>query len=209
MAWQSYRLSGTDKLAGRASKKLMSDGSLVTKMVGTRLKMELDKVPLWRGDHVPIKQLVEDFARYIYLPRLKNSSVLASAIQDGLSLMLWPQESFAYADSFDEAAQRYRGLRAGRHIEISVENSSGLVVRPEVAQKQMEAEAVPPPTVTVGATDDKEITSTAGATTGSATTIGTPAPKPALTPTAKRFHGSVALDPTRVGRDAGRIADEV
>lgn len=25
----------------------------------------------------------------------------------------------------------------------------------------------------------------------------------------KRFHGTVALDPTRVGRDAGRIADEV
>ena len=28
---------------------------------------------------------------------------------------------------------------------------------------------------------------------------------PALT----RFHGSVTLDPTRVSRDAGRIADEV
>ena len=25
----------------------------------------------------------------------------------------------------------------------------------------------------------------------------------------KRFHGSVKLDPTRVGRDAGRVADEV
>jgi hypothetical protein len=25
----------------------------------------------------------------------------------------------------------------------------------------------------------------------------------------KRFHGTVALDPTRVGRDAGRIAEEV
>ena len=25
----------------------------------------------------------------------------------------------------------------------------------------------------------------------------------------KRFHGSVSLDPTRVGRDAGKIAEEV
>jgi hypothetical protein len=25
----------------------------------------------------------------------------------------------------------------------------------------------------------------------------------------KRFHGSAVLDPTRVGRDAGRIADEI
>ena len=37
-------------------------------------------------------------------------------------------------------------------------------------------------------------------------------PAPTETPSAglpKRFHGTVVLDPTRVGRDAGRIADEV
>ena len=28
-------------------------------------------------------------------------------------------------------------------------------------------------------------------------------------PQLRRFHGSVRVDPTRVGRDAGRIADEV
>jgi hypothetical protein len=30
-----------------------------------------------------------------------------------------------------------------------------------------------------------------------------------LTVQPRRFHGSVSLEPTRVGRDAGRIADEV
>ncbi|MGH7794588.1 MAG: hypothetical protein ACREQ2_06790 [Candidatus Binatia bacterium] len=34
-----------------------------------------------------------------------------------------------------------------------------------------------------------------------------PTPPEAAKP--KRFHGTVELDPTRVGRDAGRIADEV
>src|SRR5208282_2362360 len=29
------------------------------------------------------------------------------------------------------------------------------------------------------------------------------------TPRPRRYHGTVSLDPTRVGRDAGRIADEV
>ncbi len=43
---------------------------------GTRLRMKLNRIPLWRGDHVSVKQVVEDFARYIYLPRLKDSSVL-------------------------------------------------------------------------------------------------------------------------------------
>ncbi len=43
-----------------------------------------------------------------------------------------------------------------------------------------------------------------GAPSGAGETT-TPGPVPGP----KRFHGSVTLDPTRVGRDAGRIADEV
>jgi hypothetical protein len=34
-------------------------------------------------------------------------------------------------------------------------------------------------------------------------------PMPISTPGPRRFHGSVPLDAERVGRDAGRIADEV
>ena len=41
---------------------------------------------------------------------------------------------------------------------------------------------------------------------GDPSTTVTP-PKPAALP--KRFHGSVTLDPARVGRDAGKIAEEV
>jgi hypothetical protein len=37
-------------LAVRASKKLRSDELLVTGFGATRLRMELDRVPLWRGD---------------------------------------------------------------------------------------------------------------------------------------------------------------
>jgi hypothetical protein len=106
--WQAYRLTGTEALAVRASKKLRKDEMFVTALAGTRLRMELDRVPLWRGDHVPIRQLVEDFARYLYLPRLKGPEVLIGAIRDGLGLLLWRQESFAYADGFDEVSGRWR-----------------------------------------------------------------------------------------------------
>jgi hypothetical protein len=34
------------------------------------LRNYLDDVPLWRGEHVAVRQLVEDFARYLYLPQL-------------------------------------------------------------------------------------------------------------------------------------------
>ena len=50
-------------------------------------------VPLWRGDHVAVKQLVEDFARYLYLPRLKDPEVLVGAIRDGVGLLTWQAET--------------------------------------------------------------------------------------------------------------------
>ena len=107
--------------------------------------MELDRVPLWRGDHVAVKQLAEDFARYLYLPRLKDPAVLVGAVQDGLGLLLWATETFAYADSFDEAERRYRGLRCGQQSGGSLSMAGGLLVRPEVALRQLASEAVPVP----------------------------------------------------------------
>ena len=83
------------------------------------LRMEMDRMPLWRGDHVAIKQLVDDFGRYLYLPRLKEAAVLLGAIRDGCALLTWEQDAFAYAESYDEAAQRYRGLRYGQHITVT------------------------------------------------------------------------------------------
>jgi hypothetical protein len=61
--WQAFRLSGSEPLAVRAAKKLRKDELLITSMAGTRLRMELDRIPLWRGDHVSVKQLAEDFGR--------------------------------------------------------------------------------------------------------------------------------------------------
>src|SRR5262249_54518081 len=100
VAWEALKLSGQDALAARASKKLRGDDRLLTGFAATRLRMELDRVPLWRGNHVAIKQLVEDFARYLYLPRLRDPAVLLGAIRDGISLLTWEADAFAFADSF-------------------------------------------------------------------------------------------------------------
>jgi predicted AAA+ superfamily ATPase len=209
VTWQSVRLTGQELLAVRASKKLRNDELLVTGFAATRLRLELDQVPLWRGDHVAIKQLVEDLARYIYLPRLTEPSVLLGAIRDGLGLLMWHQDAFAYADSFDEAAGRYRGLRCGQLVDVSTENLAGLLVRPEPALKQHETEkAASAGNVAVGGESVSSDTSLESPPVG-ATVAGARVPQPAAPPQPKRFHGSVSLDPTRIGRDASRIADEV
>ncbi len=49
VTWQSHRLSGQDALAVRASKKMRNGELLLTALAGTLLRMELDRVPLWRG----------------------------------------------------------------------------------------------------------------------------------------------------------------
>ena len=46
------------------------------------LRKYLDDVPLWRGEHVAVSQLVVDFARYLYLPRLVGPEVLVTAMRD-------------------------------------------------------------------------------------------------------------------------------
>ena len=204
--WQAMRLSGLDPLAVRAGKKLKHDELLITRFAATRLRMELNNV-LWRGkNHVSIKQLVEDFARYPYLPRLKNTSVLLDAIQEGLALITWQQDSFAYADSFDESEGRYRGLRTAQISALSGEDSDGLIVKPEAALQQMEAE---PPKKTASAAPGGQSGEGGPSILGPGDEKSDKiAPQPG-TMQPKRFHGTAVLDSTRVGRDAGRIAEEV
>jgi hypothetical protein len=207
--WQEIRLQGADSLPVRASKKLKNDGLLIIQWAPTLLRLELDKIPLWRGNHVPIKQLVEDFASYLYLPRLRDASVLIEVIREGLSFLMWPQESFAYAEDFDEATGRYRGLRTGQNVRLSEENLFGLLVRPEPALKQIEADRVTAPG-SIGAQPEVPVGSQPDGTTSFGSQLGTTSePRPPETTKPKRFHGTVQLDPARAGRDAGRVADEV
>jgi len=241
--WQALRLTGADVLAVRASKKLRNEELLVVALAGTRLRMEMDRIPLWRattkaqkapageakpdghkagqagkpalGDHVAIKQLAEDFARYIYLPRLADTAVLLGAIRDGLALLTWEQESFAYADSFDEATGRYRALRYGQNIPVS-DGDTGLLVRSEAARRQIDLDwsAAAEASGEDGDAGVEDVGTLAAqdAPDGAARPgVLRPGGMPPLRlmPGPRRFHGSVALDPTRVGRDAGRIAEEV
>ena len=202
MTWQAVRLSGQDPLAVRASKKLRNDELLVTGFAASRLRLDLDRVPLWRGeDHVPIKQLVEDYARYLYLPRLKDSEVLLEAVRQGLGLLTWQQDAFACADAYDEAAGRYRGLRAG--VQIRSLDLNGLLVKPEVAARQLAEETRPSKP---GGGDELGGKGKGDGEKGTRKGGDEPPPPP---PRLRRFHGSVPVDPARLGRDAGRIAEEV
>ena len=208
ITWNDLKLQGQDDLAQRASKKLKSEGLLYATLGASSLRLELDKVPLWRGEHVAIKQLVEDFARYLYLPRLRSPDVLEEAVREGVSLLTWVTDGFAYADSWDEVSKRYRGLRTGVGFHVSIEGD-GVLVKPSIATVQFSAEKPvtadpksPAPSTSSPAAAGGNITVGGGVASGAH--VNPPAP---AKPT--RYYGTVEIDPARVNRDVGNLSKEL
>ncbi len=193
------RLTDPGPLAERAMKKLRRDELLITTLAPTVLRKHLNDVPLWRGNHVPLRQLIEDFARYLYLPRILNPQVLVESVVEGVALLSWADHAFAYADSYDESKEHYQALRFNRQISLS-DTAPGLVVRADVASRQVEPTPPPFPEGNRGKDDP---TTNGGGKSGPGPVSPTTQPRP------RRFFATVQLDSTRVGRDASRVADEV
>jgi predicted AAA+ superfamily ATPase len=212
--WAEIRLQGQDALATKATKKLKNEEMLLTQMGGIRLRHELDRIPLWRENHVGIKQLMEDFGKYLYLPRLRDPDVVLGAVQSGLEQLTWLTETFAYADGWDEQKKRYKGLVTGRTAKIMTDSQT-LLVKADVADAQINSEASTAGAQTVGQTTEINGTSSGSGNgnlgggipaTGEIGGSTTPTPSPIKL---CRFHGAAKLDTLRIGRDASQIAQEI
>jgi predicted AAA+ superfamily ATPase len=199
--WKETRLQGQDSPIIRASRKAVYEGDLLATYAATNLRLEaLDKF-LWRDtNHIDLKRLWEYLTQYLYLPRLKNQSVLLEAVRDGVTSTAWA-DNFAYAEGFDDVKGKYLGLRAATGISPSISPQS-LLVKPDVAQQQFDAEK------REQGRDDREQV-TANGEEGNQPTVPsslTPVPSP---PILRRFYGNVDIDAMRINRDASAIANEV
>ncbi len=195
----------------QASRKAVHEEHLIANYAASRLRLEALDPYLWRDvNHLDLNKLWEYLAYYLYLPRIKNQQVLLEAIAQGVAALVW-NENFAYATGWDESKGRYLGLKTAEHITVTL-SSQSLIVKPEVAQRQLEADAAmakppTPPLVKEGTgsyktekekTIDTVVTPN-DSSNGKVTVIVSP----------KRFYGSVKLDALRLRRDVGQIADEV
>jgi len=216
-------------LAVSASRRIKMEDMLITQYDGTLLRGEMDRVPLWRGNHVSIKELADFFARYVYLPRLKNTDVLFEAIQKGVASEHWLQETFAYAERWDAEHNRYLGLKAGQQVQVTL-NATSVLVKPEVAKAQIDADEA--------ATQARMETATAytGSTVQTSATVNERGETSLLEPTMtiliptppslsdgpgyvpspnegeqqyRRFYGSIKINPRMMAGDAGKIMEEV
>ncbi len=205
--WSVSRLQGGDSLVMRASKKLKNEQQLITEWSPALLRMELDRW-LWKeADHISVRQLWEYLAQYLYLSRLRNEEVLTAAVRSGAGSLTWG-DYFAYASGVKSDGS-YMGLVAGSIPSVSLDGAS-VLVKPEAAKKQREEEAkkqeIPPvyPPGETTSTNGVSDVGTAGADLFPPETI-----ESKKEVVLRRFHGTVELDATRLGRDAGRISDEV
>lgn len=135
--WHQTKPSGSGSLAERVARKLESEERLITAYGGARVRMDLDRIPLWaeRGD-ITVDALWAAYCQFPYLPRLASFEVLVGAISDGVSKMSWELETFAYAEAHD--AERWVGLVTAEHVGA---RPSGLIVSSTLAAAQRAAEA--------------------------------------------------------------------
>ncbi|HEX3050649.1 MAG TPA: DUF499 domain-containing protein [Aggregatilineaceae bacterium] len=201
---QKYKISGDGSFYDRAARKLRQSEALIPAWSPDNLRMEIDRFNLW-GDtpHIKLKQLWEYFARYCYLSRLLDDSVLLSAIRDGISRLDAP---FAYATGI-AADGRYTGLAFRSASSIYFDEES-LLVYPETAQQQLwdeeerrrqkEAERVP-------VEPDGFVSPAAGDSKKRMSPIIEP-PQPQIL---SRYFGAVSINPERVNREIGLIVEEV
>jgi hypothetical protein len=180
---------------------------LLPKVGGVRLRMTLDHYLWAERDHVTVGGLCEWLPRYLYLPRVKDRDTILEAVRDGASVLI-ADDTFATAEDYDDASGRYLGLRIGGGSPSSIDNRTCLV-KPDVARRQQAEDEKQYPPVSPGdgsIEDGNQPSDEAVISPGGDTTLPPEPPQPAK-PTA--FVASVKLDGARVGRDAGKIADEV
>jgi len=205
--WDESKMNGSNQEAylSRVLKKLTSQSQLYNDFASSELRINLDRIPLWRGDNVSVRQLREDFAKYLYLPKLSSAHLLQQAIESGLSLVSWQKDSFAYAESFDDENARYRGLRAGSSVMISLDGY-GLLVKPDIAEAQFSKE--------IAEAESKKSADSMSSKT-SYTGFGSNSEDHQVnedgltTPIKTRFFGHVETDATRFFRSTDDIEKEI
>jgi predicted AAA+ superfamily ATPase len=202
--WKETRLPNQDSPILQASRKASHEGDLLPAYSATNLRLEaLDKY-LWRDtNHIDLKRLWEYLTQYLYLPRLKNQSVLLEAVRDGVTSTV-RADNFAYAEGFDDVKGKYLGLRAATGISPSISPQS-LLVKPDVAQQQLDAENREQETGKreQGGANREECEQP----TVPNSLIPIPSiPSPSIL---RRFYGNVDMDAMRINRDAPAIANEV
>lgn len=205
--WNIQRLNGTvlDEQLNSAMSRLTGDGDIITTWAPRLLASDLRL--LWgEADAIEVKKLWEQLCRYCYLPRLTGFDVLQSALLEGVAS---DAGLFALASGV-RADGSFADLRFKQPV-MGV-SPNDLVVRPEAAQKQIEAEVKPAtaqPISSDGALLPQPSRSSTQPLCPPATPPGTESPKPPTQIDPTHFTMRAPIEATRVTRNVHNVVQEI
>ncbi|WBM79850.1 hypothetical protein KIV56_17030 [Cryobacterium breve] len=197
-------------LAERVSKKLGSEGVYGTRHAARSVRLALEnKVPAaWAKGHISVGELWGLYAQYPYMPRLRDRNVFIDALTN--APLLWQTDGFALADSYDDAVERYRGIRIPGDPGSAIISDTTLIVKPEPAEQQRVADLNE-----IAHDSERPDSQSRGGGLGYASGNG-PKPhvepdpeKPARVAINKRYVGSVDLAGDLYASDFVKVASEV
>jgi hypothetical protein len=171
--------------------KLRAGGVIVDELGPDTLMAELRKVWEEATPHIEITTLLDWFASYVYLPRLRDEATLAGAIEKLLAKIESP---VAFAQSFDKTTGEYSGVSQwGIGLGASIAN--GLLVW---------RSAIPEQPAPKSKQDD-----TASGKGGRTKDDERQGPTDSAQKRPRRFFGSITLDPDKAGLQVAKIAEEI
>ena len=203
--WSWSRVPAQDGLLARASKKLVSEQGIWPELGPDNLNRQLEKY-IWNGKpHLSLKDLWEYLNRYIYLPRVKDRSVLSKTVQAAISGVI--NGPFAYAERYDEKNGEYVGLTVsgGSHAHVVIDDES-LIVKRNVAEEFQQKVSARTATAAATAEPDPTVNEVSPDTQGAGNS-GTAQPAAEALPT--RFQGTVMISAERPARDIHQIVEAI
>lgn len=208
-----------ERLADRAS-DLMHKADLLRTVQGARnIRYDIDHYlsSVWDNGHIRVGQLWKYYCEQVYLPRLKDRAVLDNGIHGVFSELTWDFDGFAVAQGYDENTSQYDDLSIPHQDTPPRVTDSTLLVRPEraIAQRDAElAEKEAARAARAAAVGDGDAAAGMGAPGESATVVLDKGTSPDAAPPGPRtrntrYYGVAHLDPERFGRDINRLYQEV
>jgi hypothetical protein len=167
--------------------KLRANGVIVDELGPDTFMAELRKIWEETTPHVPVATLLDWFASYVYLPRLRDDVTVTTAIE---KLVAKIDSPVAFAVRYDEQTHQYSGVSKWS-IGLS-DISSGLLVW----RQALPTEAATPE----GQREDETDGQISGAAPGS---VDGGQRRP------RRFFGSITLNPDNPGLQVAKIAEEI
>jgi predicted AAA+ superfamily ATPase len=187
--------SASAGLVERVSERLIREGKLAERHAPQNIRFVLrEKLSgVWeRKGSISVGELWALYARYSYMPRLRDRSVLVTGIREVLGVRAWENDGFALATSVNG---EFKGLAVPGTGDVFGEITDGaLLVVPELALRQRSRQEAEAGTTEASAAEATGTTVTLDAASGAGTTA------PFGNNEVSRFFGLLRISGERYGK---------